>query len=191
MAHKFTLGNAKLLDSPERLAQEDPSILINASGLQAGMAVGDIGCGPGYYTIALAKMVGPSGKVFAVDIQQGMLNMLAAKIGEAGLKNIELIKSQENSIPLSGAALDMAFLVKTLHEAESKELLLGEINRIMRSGGKLILADWVKAATAEGPPIAERIDEGDAEKLLIRSGFGNFQKTSLSTDWYGIKAEKL
>src|SRR6187431_2063175 len=82
------VGGASWLERPEREQEEAPSKALAALELKPGMVVADIGAGSGYYTSRMAKLVGTSGRVFATDIQQGMLDLLNRRIQAEGLGNV-------------------------------------------------------------------------------------------------------
>ena len=91
------VGGAAWLERPERESEEAPSRAVEALELAPGMVVADIGAGSGYYTVRMASKVGPTGKVFATDIQVGMLSLLMRRVNSEGIKNV---------VPVQGAVDD-------------------------------------------------------------------------------------
>jgi len=130
----FFLDNRfrKLLFRPDR---------ILGPYIREGMTVADIGCGPGFFTVPLARMVGPSGRVYAVDLQQAMLDKVDRKAAKAGMADrIVLHRCPTDSLGLE-ASLDFALCFWMLHEVPSPEHLLVELAALLKSGAPLLLAE--------------------------------------------------
>ncbi len=105
------------------------------------MHVLDLGCGPGVYTLALARMVGENGKVIAADIQKGMLQIVQKKIRDTPLeKIIELHQTSQGSLNLSLKA-DFILAFYVLHEIPGKENLYRELHSLLKPGGKLLIIE--------------------------------------------------
>jgi len=127
----FLYRLASLIWNPERHLRKVP--------VERGMVVVDYGCGPGRYTVPLSKLVGPEGKVFAVDIQPLATKMVKQKSAQESLTNIEpiLIDSYDTGIP--GSTADLVLLVDTLHEIGDCDALFPEIHRILKPHGILFM----------------------------------------------------
>lgn len=105
------------------------------------MTVLDMGCGPGYFSIALAKMVGSSGRVIAADLQEGMLKKVKKKIQGTELEErIMLHKCESDKIGLSGE-VNFAIAMYMLHEVPYQEKTLNEIASILKPNGHLLIAE--------------------------------------------------
>ncbi len=168
MPHKFDPSKAALLDEEERRRVLPPEGILRRIGLRRGAAFADVGCGTGYFTLPAAELVGESGVVYAIDVQEEMLKLLAGRMGERA--NIRPVKSQENSIPLPGGCVDVALLGLVLHELEG-DGTLREVGRILRRGGTLGVVDWKKESGDKGPPVEERISREEAAEMLKKAGF--------------------
>jgi ubiquinone/menaquinone biosynthesis C-methylase UbiE len=107
---------APWLDRPEREAEEAPSLLLRALKLKPGMTVADIGAGSGYLTFPMARLVGPRGKVLAVDIQPEMLEIIVQKMPEQKVKNIVPILGTITDPKLPANSTDLALMVDVYHE---------------------------------------------------------------------------
>src|SRR5262249_5924314 len=107
---------ADWLDRPEREREEEPAKLMEALKVQPGDAVADIGAGSGYFTFRLSDKVGPKGKVYAVEIQQEMLDIIARKMKGRDVKNIELVLGKEDDPKLPAGAVDLILMVDVYHE---------------------------------------------------------------------------
>lgn len=109
--------------------------------IKEGMTVLDIGCGPGFFSIEMAKMVGKSGRVIAADLQEGMLRKLSDKIKETELeKRITLHKCEENKIGLS-EQIDFALLFYVVHEIPNQRAFFRELESILQPSGQALVVE--------------------------------------------------
>src|SRR5581483_3864477 len=124
--------------------------------------------GTGYYAIPLANAVAPSGKVFAIDLQREMLDLLQAKLdGSAAPNNIELRTGDAASTGLQDSSVDLVFIANVWHEVEDHAAVLREVRRILSHGGKLAILDWrPEMPSPPGPPQEHRIPLSDVQGVL-------------------------
>jgi ubiquinone/menaquinone biosynthesis C-methylase UbiE len=109
--------------------------------VKEGMTVADIGCGPGFFTIEMAKIVGHRGNVTAVDLQEGMLEIVRKKTENTSLRNtIEFHNCQANKIGLS-KLFDFILVFYMLHEVPDQKSFLAELNGILKPEGKILLVE--------------------------------------------------
>ena len=124
------------LDNSVRRLVHKPGRILEAY-ISKGMTVLDLGCGPGFFTLEMAKLVGETGKVIAADLQQGMLDKVAAKIRGTGLeKIIELHKCQENAICIS-QKVDFVLAFWMVHEVPDQKRLFEEMKSVLNPGGRI------------------------------------------------------
>src|SRR5947208_1768050 len=116
IAHVMGHQAADWLERPEREQEERPDLLLSALKLKPGDAVADIGAGSGYYTRRMAKLVGDKGVVYALDIQQEMLDVLTNKMAELRIHNIKAILGDITDPKLPRGSIDLALLVDVYHE---------------------------------------------------------------------------
>lgn len=183
--HKFNPAHIEKLLRQDRLGAIAPEGLLRSLGLKEGDALADVGCGPGFFTMPGATIVGPGGVVYAIDTQQEMLNALRER-GPAA--NIAPVMSTEHSIPLEGGSADMALVAFVLHEATDKALFIGEIKRIVRRGGIVAVLDWKKQEEEHGPPAEDRLTEAEVEALFREAGFSGVRTASLNQSHYSVSA---
>ena len=107
--------------------------------LKEGMVVVDYGCGPGRYTLPVAQLVGPEGKVFAVDIQPLAIKTVKEKAAKQGLTNVESILIDSYDTGVQGSSIDLVLLVDTFHQIEDHDGLLHEIHRLLKPDGLLFM----------------------------------------------------
>lgn len=142
------------LERSEREREEAPENAINAMGVQPGMTVADVGAGTGYFTIRLAKRVGPNGKVYANDVQPEMLDKIRSRSQELHLSNIETVLGSEADPKLPAGKLDIVLLVDVYHEFSQPQRMLDAIRVSLKPDGRLILLEYRK----EDPTIPIRPD---------------------------------
>ena len=138
------VGGAGWLERPEREAEEAPSKALAALELKPGMVVADIGAGSGYYASRMAKLVGPTGQVFATDIQPGMLEILNRRIKSEGLANVTTVLGAVDDPKLAPASIDLAIMVDVYHELQSPQVFLQRLKPVFKPGGRLVLVEFRK-----------------------------------------------
>ncbi len=168
MSHKFDVKRAEILDSPDRTQFLNPDSILDKIGLERKMVLADLGCGTGFFTIPASLRVK---KVYALDVQREMLDILQAKIKKQKLANIELILSKESSIPLPDDSVDILLMANVFHELEDRSAILEEGKRILSSRGKLAIVDWKKIEMDFGPPVEERLAEEEIISICKDGGF--------------------
>jgi len=165
------VAGADWLVRPERTLEENPEQAVRMLGLKPGMTVADVGAGVGYYSLKLAAGVGPTGKVYATDIQPGMIERLRANIAKAGAKNIEPVLSTEASTGLADNSIDLMILVDVYHEFAQPRPMLQALKRALKPDGRLVLLEFRK----EDPkvPIREehKMSVAEAKAELEADGF--------------------
>jgi len=186
MGHKFDPQKIDLLLGEERRKEMDPKDFLLANGLHTGMTIIDIGCGPGFFTLPAAEIVGPEGKVYALDVQEEMLEELRKRNPP---ENVVILKSGETTIPLEDHMAHMILMAFVLHEVDDKISFLKEVKRVLVPDGKFLLLEWHKKIEDKGPPYEERIDQTVAEDLIKRAGFIIEEETNIGNSFYSIKAK--
>lgn len=138
------VGGAGWLERPEREAEEAPSIAIRALQLKKGQVVADIGAGSGYYTMRMADAVGPEGKVYATDIQTGMLDIVRRRVTAARLTNVETVLSAPDDPKLPADSLDLAIMVDVYHELSAPQEFIRRLRPALKRTGRLVLLEFRK-----------------------------------------------
>ena len=138
------VGGAGWLERPEREDEEAPSKALDALELKPGMVVADIGAGSGYYSTRIAKRVGPSGRVYATDIQQGMIDILDRRIKSEGLTNITTVLGGMDDPKLPPASIDLAIMVDVYHELQQPQVFLQRLKETFKPNGRLVLLEFRK-----------------------------------------------
>jgi SAM-dependent methyltransferase len=142
IAQTMHYTGAPWLVRESRQREEDCRLLLEALAIDKGQKVCDLGCGNGFYTIELARRVGPEGVVYAVDIQPEMLRMLARRAAEEGLTNIRPILGTLIDPRLPKGEVDTALCVDVYHEFSHPEQMLARIRESLAADGRLVLAEF-------------------------------------------------
>ena len=138
---------ADWLERPEREDEEQPSKAIRALGIKPGEVVADVGAGSGYYTVRLAKQVGPIGRVFATDIQPEMLSLLKKRLSRERLDNVELVLATEVNPRLPEGQIDLILMVDVYHELARPQQVLRKLRAALKPDGRLVLIEFRKESS--------------------------------------------
>ncbi len=136
----------KILDSGIRRWAQSPNTVIERSGINRDMHVLDLGCGSGAMTIVAARAVGEKGKVYAVDIQQGMLRQLECKLAKSenqDIRNVEVRQASAYNLPFESESLDLVYMVASLQEMGDREKALAQVRMVLKPGGVLAVTEFL------------------------------------------------
>ena len=172
IAQTMSYHGAPWLIRAEREREENPQALLEALGLEPGQVVADIGCGNGFYTLQMAKKVGPAGKVFAVDIQPEMLALLEERARAAGVTNIVPVLSSPADPKLPPDAVDLILLVDVYHEFAYPEQMLAGMRAALTADGVVALAEY----RTEDPQVPIKLLHKMSKRQILKeyesNGFG-------------------
>jgi ubiquinone/menaquinone biosynthesis C-methylase UbiE len=140
---------APWLDRREREAEEDPDLAMRLIRVQRGQTVADLGAGSGYFTVRLARAVGATGRVYAADIQQGMLDLLQKAVARERLMNVIPVLGAVDDPKLPADSLDLVLMVDVYHEFSQPQTMLQRIKEALKPGGRLVLLEY----RAEDPDV--------------------------------------
>jgi ubiquinone/menaquinone biosynthesis C-methylase UbiE len=143
------VAGAAWLDRRERLDEEEPDLAMRLIKVERGSTVADLGAGSGFFTVRLAKAVGTAGKVYAVDIQQGMLDLLQRAVAKERLTNVIPVLGAVDDPRLPAASLDLVLMVDVYHELSSPQRTLAHLKNALKPGGRLVLLEY----RAEDPDV--------------------------------------
>jgi ubiquinone/menaquinone biosynthesis C-methylase UbiE len=144
IAPVMSADGAGWLDRPEREAEEAPDQALDVLGIRAGMVVADVGAGTGYMSLRMARRVGPTGKVYANDLQPEMLQKLRAKSQREKLSNVETVQGTESDPKLPPNTMDLVLLVDVYHEFSQPQAMLDKIRESLKPDGRLVLLEYRK-----------------------------------------------
>lgn len=158
-------GGADWLDRPEREWEENPGKALDALELKRGMVVADVGAGTGYFTIRMARRVGPEGKVYASDLQEAMLKRLARNTAREKIRNVQTVEATELDPGLPPNAVDLILMVDVYHEFSHPQEMLRKMRASLKPGGRLVLIEYRKEdpAVPIRPEHKMSVEEAKAE----------------------------
>ncbi|MFN0056913.1 MAG: class I SAM-dependent methyltransferase [Planctomycetota bacterium] len=150
--------------------------------LKPGMAVADIGAGTGIYLELFATAVGPTGKIFAVEIAPPLVDHLRELARVSGWSQVEVVLCREDSVELPNAAIDIAFLCDTYHHFEYPQATLASIHRALRPGGRLVVVDFIREAGVSRAWVLDHVRAGEAvfAAEIEAAGFAQLPKPDTS-----------
>ena len=148
------MNGADWLVRPERETEEQPEKALDELKLKRGDVVADIGAGGGYMSLRMAKRVGPTGKVYANDLQPQMLDLLRQNAAKAGLANIVTVLGEVNDPKLPANTMEMVLLVDVYHEFSQPQAMLRKIRETLKPDGRLVLLEY-RAEDPNVPIVAE------------------------------------
>ena len=154
IAPVMSASGADWLERSERESEESPTKAVALLGLTPGMTVCDLGAGTGYYAVRMARLVGDQGKVYAVDIQPRMLELLGKRLASAGIKNIQPLLGGETETNLPEDSQDLIILVDVYHEFSKPREMLRSIRKALKDTGRLVLLEFRK----EDPNVPIRLE---------------------------------
>lgn len=163
MGHIFDPANALRLERDERHELLQPGHTLARFGVTGGMTVVDVGAGTGFFTRAAARLVGPEGLVYAVDVSQTMLDH-HRDLGVPA--NVRLSLSEPLRVGLPPATADIVLAAFVLHEAPDRAAFLRELTRLVKPAGRVLVFEWKRQEEEQGPPLADRLDAADLDRML-------------------------
>ena len=180
IAQTMHFTGAPWLVRESRQREEDCRTMLQALGVKPGQTVCDMGCGNGFYTLQLAQLVGPRGRVYAVDIQPERLQMLARNAAEARLANIRPVLGTPIDPRLPAGAIDMMLCVDVYHEFDFPYEMIENMIKGLKSGGRIVFVEYRK----EDPlvPIKEvhKMSEEQVKKEMVTHPALEFSETIIS-----------
>ncbi len=154
-----------------RQREEDCQTMLKQLGITEGMVVCDMGCGNGFYTLELARLVGERGRVLAVDIQPEMLRLLQARADEAELENIELISGTVVDPRLPADQVDVILCVDVYHEFSHPTQMLAAMRRALSPQGVVVLVEFREEDPQVPIKPLHKMSKAQINKELLANGF--------------------
>jgi predicted methyltransferase len=149
--HLFPPENLGLLESPDRAAWQKPDQIMDALGVADGSKVADIGAGAGWFTIQLARRVGPNGLIYAQDIQRQMLEAIRRRVSREGLQNVQTVRASDTDPNLPAASVDAILAVDVYSEVEDHVAFLRSLARALKSNGRIGVVNYKPGQGGPGP----------------------------------------
>ena len=160
-----------LLESADRDTWQKPEQIMDSLGIADGSQVADVGAGGGWFTVRLARRVGPNGMVWAEDVQAEMLEAIRRRAAKENLRNVETRKGSATDPMLPAGSLDAVLIVEAFQEIQgaNPQLFLENVRASLKPGGRVGIVDYKKAGGGPGPD-TPRPDPETVVQVAQRAG---------------------
>ena len=166
-----------------------PKKTLEKFGLREGMILLDLGCGYGTFSIAAARIVGKSGLVYSLDIDEKMINRVVKKAQSKSLRNIKPIVADISSLRNIELSADIALLANVIHGTRYKVQLLKRVKRLLKPKGCIVVMNWrVDENTPRGPPMKLRPTKEDTLEYLRKAGYESAKVLDMPPFHYAVVA---
>lgn len=166
----FSPEELGVLEGPDRDAWQKPDRVMDALGIGERSVVADVGAGGGWFTVRLARRVGPNGIVYAQDVQQQMLDSMSRRMVREGFSNVVYIRGERLDPRLPAGKLDAVLMVDTYHEFENPVALLRGALASLKPTGRVGIINFSSEGGGPGPPVAERVKEERVVEEAAKAG---------------------
>lgn len=158
------------MEDPSREAWQRPDEVVASVGAKAGDTVADVGAGPGYFSLRLARAVGPRGRVYAVDVVPEMISALRERLAPAGVANVVPILARDGDPLLPPASCEVVLAVNAFHHFPDGAACLGRLAESLKRGGRIAVIDFHRRPTPVGPPVEHRVAREDVLEAVRAAG---------------------
>jgi SAM-dependent methyltransferase len=162
---------ADWLERSERDDEEEPNVALAALGIAKGSTVADIGAGSGFITERLAARVGPTGRVYANDVQPQMLQLLASRLARKKITNVTLIQGEVDDPKLPPGAVDLELMVDVYHEFARPQVMLRKLREALKRDGRMVLLEYRKEDPAIPIRFEHKMSVAEAKLEVEAEGF--------------------
>ena len=162
---------ADWLERSERDEEEAPDIALNVLKIPRGASVADIGAGSGFITERLSARVGPTGRVFANDLQPQMLQILGRRLAQRNITNVTLVQGAIDDPKLDAASVDLEIMVDVYHELSQPQAMLRRLRAALKPGGRLVLLEYRKEDPTIPIKFEHKMSVAEAKMELEAEGF--------------------
>jgi SAM-dependent methyltransferase len=159
------------LDRSSREREEEPERALDLIGITPGSVVADVGAGSGYMTSRIASRVGPTGKVYANDLQPAMLRTIMDKLRQQPVSNVDVVQGTEYDARLPDGAMDLVLLVDVYHEFRHPQEMLRSIRRSLKPDARLVLVEYRKEDPRIPIAFTHRMSVAEARTEVEAEGF--------------------
>jgi ubiquinone/menaquinone biosynthesis C-methylase UbiE len=179
---------ARALLAHERRDWQNPDQIVDEIGVRRGMFVADLACGPGFFVVPLARKVGESGRVYAVDKSGVMLNYLRSTLDRAKVNHtiVNIIEADATHTRIPSSKCEVVLFANVLHDIEARNEFLSEVKRIAKIGAKVVDIDWGDMDSEIGPPRDIRLSESKSLEILKNNGLELDEKIKAGPYHYGL-----
>lgn len=178
----FPPENLGLLEGPDRAEWQKPEQIMDALAIADGAKVADIGAGAGWFTIRLARRVGPGGLIYTQDVQRQMLDAIRRRVDREGLRNVETRLGAGSAPNLPPGALDAVLVVDVYPEVEDRVAFLTNLTTALKPNGRIGIVNYKLGQGGPGPAPGEgvRVEEALVEADAVRAGLRVLSRATLT-----------
>lgn len=177
----------KTLDSSNRVERLKIDETIAKLKIKPGAEIADIGAGSGLYSVPLAKAASPGGVVYAVDIEQGLLNHIAMRAKELQVTNVQTVLGKFTDPNLPSTQIDLAFINDVLHHIEDRSGYLRSLARYMKPSGRVVIIDFYPELGPHKNDTALQVTKEQTTSWMAAIGFKPVEEFRLFTDkWFVV-----
>jgi len=172
----------------------DPVKNIEQCGIQSGMEIADLGSGSGFYTLAAAKALISTGRVYSIDVQKDLLTKIKNTAVHEGLYNVEVIWGDIEKLggtKLHDASIDLVLLCNVLFQLADKTKIVKEIKRILKPAGRALIVDWMDSFGGLGPHPNMVMKKDVVMDMFEKEGFHLDREIQAGAHHYGLIYKKL
>ena len=171
IAHVMGPGGIVWLEREERETEERPQAVIDALDIEPGQTIADLGAGSGYYSFRIAPLVGPKGRVLAIDVQPEMLRTIEARARRERVNNLETVRASAYDPHLAPSSVDLVFMVDVYHELEYPYEVMTHVRDALKPGGRIALIEYRKEDPAVAIKEVHKMSEEQIVRELTAAGF--------------------
>ncbi len=169
--HRTAKEWVEILEQPGRDDWQKPAEVVEALELEPGVDIADIGAGTGYFSVPFAERVGPQGKVFAVDVQQDLIDYLTARAKAENIENMQAVLGKFDDPLLAESSVDLIFICDVVHHIDNRQAYFAKLAKALREGGRIAIIDFYKKDQPVGPNKESKIAKDDMIAELGQAGF--------------------
>lgn len=170
----------------DRSKFQNPEQILKDTGLSSGMCFIDSGCNDGFFTLPASRIVGPTGKVYAIDIDNEALERLKAKLENESITNTEIIASPSEETVIDANIADVIFFGMVLHDFYDPLKVLLNSKKMLKESGIIYNYDWRKQDSPKGPPFAKRFSQEYVAQLASSAGLRVKASQILDDNFYCV-----
>lgn len=167
----------------------NPNQILEEVGIQKGSVIADLGAGSGHYTFSSARITGMDGKVYALEVQKDLVEKLKTESERNHLTNVSPIWCNIEKVggtKLADSVIDLAIVANVFFQVDDRKDFLKELQRIVKTHGRVLLIDWTDSYSGMGPAPMSVIKEIDATSLFEQNGFKKDRNVNAGEHHYGI-----
>lgn len=164
-------GGIPWLEREERESEEQPQAVIDALAIQPGQTIADLGAGSGYYSFRIAPLVGPQGKVLAIDVQPAMIAAIKSRVAREKAHNVVPVLARPDDPNLAPASVDLLFMVDVYHELEYPYEVMTLVRAALKPGGRIALIEYRKEDPSVPIKEVHKMSEAQIVRELEAAGF--------------------